>query len=56
MTPEVPQQPDILDRFIERHRVLSLAAVAVLSAVVLESENVPAISAPIAAARHVLHM
>ncbi len=51
-----PERPDILDRIIERHKVLSVAAVAVLSAVMLEAENIPAISAPIAAARHMLHM
>jgi hypothetical protein len=47
---------DVIDRFIERHKVLSVAAAVALTAVVLESENFPAISAPVAAVRHVLHV
>ncbi len=57
MSEELQQrQPDVLDRFIERHKVLSAAAAVALTAVVLESENFPAISAPVAAVRHVLHV
>lgn len=56
MTPETPQQPDALDRFIEKHKAWSVAAAIGSAALILESQNIPAIAAPVAVARHVLHV
>ena len=50
------ERPDILDRFIERHKMLAMGAVALLTAVVLEAENIPAIAAPVTAVRQLLHV